>query len=64
MGVNPSARELRDRQLSVEVEGALGAAGLERGALTVEITGERADEPRPWAGLPPSARRLSRSEPP
>jgi diguanylate cyclase (GGDEF)-like protein len=38
MGVNLSARELLDPQLPGEVDGALAAAGLERGALTVEIT--------------------------
>jgi diguanylate cyclase (GGDEF)-like protein len=38
VGVNLSARELLDPQLPAEVEGALAAAGLEPGALTVEIT--------------------------
>jgi EAL domain-containing protein (putative c-di-GMP-specific phosphodiesterase class I) len=38
MGVNLSARELLDPQLPAEIERALAAAGLERGALTVEIT--------------------------
>jgi EAL domain-containing protein (putative c-di-GMP-specific phosphodiesterase class I) len=38
VGVNLSARELLDPQLPAEVERALAAAGLEPGALTVEIT--------------------------
>jgi diguanylate cyclase (GGDEF)-like protein len=38
MGVNLSARELLDSALPAEIERAVGGAGLERGALTVEIT--------------------------
>jgi diguanylate cyclase (GGDEF)-like protein len=38
MSVNLSARELLDPELPAEIERALAAAGLERGALTVEIT--------------------------
>jgi EAL domain-containing protein (putative c-di-GMP-specific phosphodiesterase class I) len=38
MGVNLSARELLDPELLQSVTDAMAAAGLERGALTVEIT--------------------------
>jgi diguanylate cyclase (GGDEF)-like protein len=38
MGVNLSARELLDPALPAAIEGETAAAGLERGALTVEIT--------------------------